>query len=204
MRSFSFRQTMVKGVMLALPLAIVFYVLVRVIGILEKLLSPLAKKAGISNIFGDITLTVIAIASLLILIFLFGLMMKLAFIANFRLYIQDVILKMVPSLNHLKLIAAEKLDIDDAVDFWKPILLADGDQFIPAYIVEESSEWMVILSIKPPSAEPDNIRIIKRSSVRYKEITMKQMMQCVKQFGKGFVNTPASLPDVQNASEAPR
>jgi hypothetical protein len=187
MGSFSFRQTLIRGITLALPLALVLYVLIRVAGMMEKMIGPIAKKAGIDKILGEVTLTVITILCLVILIFGFGLLMQFAFISSFRVYLQEWILKLVPSLNHLKLIAAEKLDIEDAPNTWKPVLIEKDDQFSPAFIIEETNEWITLIYVKPPSTETHNMVIAKKSSVHYKEITMKQMIQFNKQFGKGYI-----------------
>lgn len=188
MNPFSVKQTMIKGITLALPLAMVLYVLIKIVGMLEKMIGPLAKKAGVANILGDITITVIDILLLLLLVFLLGLLMQLAFVASFRTYIQDWIIKLVPSLNHLNLIAAEQLDIEKSVTTWRPVLVEKEGHFSPAFIIEESEEWLTLVYVKPPLTDPEIMLIIKKNEVNCKEITMKQMMQFNKQFGKGYLS----------------
>jgi hypothetical protein len=178
---------MIRGIALALPLAVVFYVLLRLIGILEKVITPVARKAGITTLLGDATITIIAILCICILVFLFGLLMQLAFIAAFRVYLQDWIIKLIPSLNQLKLIAAEQLEVDNAINLWKPVLLKNEDHFTPAFIIEETKEWITYVSVKPPSTKPDELFITKKELVQYREISMKQMIQGNKQFGKGYL-----------------
>nr|WP_214460634.1 hypothetical protein [Flavihumibacter fluvii] len=188
MSAFSIRRTIGRGIALALPLAIAVYVLYRSIRIFEKILAPVANTFGVDHVLGELTLTFFAILAILFIIFLLGLLMQVSFVANMRRYIEGWILKFVPSLNHLKLMAAEKLDLENAVTNWKTILFLKGDQYIPGFIIEESNEWITIAIAKAPETEPKDMLIIKKDSVSYIEITMKQMHDFNKQFGKGYLS----------------
>jgi hypothetical protein len=188
MAGLSFKRTLGRGIALALPLAIVIYVLYKFIKIFEQGVAPIAKKLGIDTILGELTMTFFAVLIILAIVFVLGLLMNISIIANLRKEVESWILKFVPSLNHLKLMAAEKLDLDNAVTNWKPVLLLKSDQYMPAFIVEESSEWITLAIAKAPTTEPKDMLIIKKSSVSYKEISMKQMHDFNKQFGKGYLS----------------
>lgn len=188
MANFSFKQTIGRWIALALPLGIVIYVLIRFIGIFEKAIAPLVKKFGIETIFGEITVTIFAILAILVIMFLLGLLMQIPLVRNMRKHVEGWILKFVPSLNHLKLMAVEKMDLENATTNWKPVLLLKGDQYLPAFIIEDNNEWITLALAKAPSTEPKDMLIIKKDSISYKEITMKQMKDFNKQFGKGYLS----------------
>jgi len=188
MASFSLKNTIGRGIALALPLSIVLYVIYKFIKIFEKVIAPFANKFGVEHVLGEITLTFFAVLVMLVIIFLLGLLMQIPLVRNMRLYIEGWILKFVPSLNHLKLLAVEKMDLDNATTNWKPILLLKGDQYLPAFIIEENNEWITLALAKAPSTEPKDMLIVKKSSISYKEITMKQMSDFNKQFGKGYLS----------------
>jgi hypothetical protein len=188
MTSFSIKKTIINGIALALPLGIVFYVLTRFIEIFEKLIAPIAQKIGIENFFGKITLTVLAIAVIIIITFLLGLLMQFSFVKKNRRYLEEWILKLVPSLNQLKLMAEEKLDIENTTSNWKPVLLKNGEQYLPAYIIEENEEWITMAKIKIPTIDPGDLLITKKSAITYTEITMKELRQFNKQFGRGYIS----------------
>jgi len=188
MASFSLERTIGRGIALALPLSIVLYVIYKFIKIFEKVIAPFANKFGVEHVLGEITLTFFAVLVMLVIIFLLGLLMQIPLVRNMRLYIEGWILKFVPSLNHLKLLAVEKMDLDNATTNWKPILLLKGDQYLPAFIIEENNEWITLALDKAPSTEPKDMLIVKKSSISYKEITMKQMSDFNKQFGKGYLS----------------
>jgi hypothetical protein len=188
MKSFSFRQTIVRGIALAIPLAIVVFVVYRFFKIFEKAIGPIAKKFGVDSILGELTLTFFSVLVMFVIVLFLGLLMKIPFIASIRKEVEGWILKFIPSLNHLKLMAAEKLDLENAVTKWKPVIVFKGDQYFPAYVIEENSEWIILALAKAPTTEPKDMQILKRSSITYQEITMKQMKDFNKAFGKGYLS----------------
>lgn len=188
MQTFSFKKTIISGVALALPLAVVAYVVFRSVQIFEKIISPFAERFGIEGIFGEITLTVLAIVCLLLLVFFLGLMMQFSFVSNGRKLLEEMILKIIPSLNHLKLMAAEKLDTGDVATNWKPVLLESEEGFIPAYLIEETDGMATFSKIKTPGTEPGDILVSRKDGIRYTEISMSQLRQFNKQFGKGYIS----------------
>jgi hypothetical protein len=80
------------------------------------------------------------------------------------------------------------MDMDNAANNWKPVLCAKGDEYFPAYIIEENNEWIILAATKAPSTEPKDVMILQKNSVQYKEITMKQMHDFNKAFGKGYLS----------------
>lgn len=188
MAAFSFKRTLIKGIALGAPLAIAFYVFLRFVKIFEKIITPIAKKFEVESIFGEITLTILAIASMLVLTFLLGLLMQLSLIAKLSKQLEDVILKMVPSLNHLKLIAVEKLDAENAATNWKPVLIEKGSCFLPAYLIEESAKWITYSKIKIPGTDPGDMVVEKKEGIKYSALSMSQLKQYNKQFGKGYIS----------------
>lgn len=188
MASFSLKRTIGRGIALALPLSIVVYVLYRFIKIFEKVIAPFAKKFGVDNVLGEITLTFFAVLAILAIVFILGLFMQISLVRDLRKYVEEWVLKFIPSLNHLKLMAAEKMDLENATSNWKPVLLLKGDQYLPGFIIEENNEWITLALAKAPSTEPKDMLIVKKSTISYKEITMKQMRDFNKQFGKGYLS----------------
>ncbi len=188
MAAFSLKRTVTRGIALAIPLSVVIYVAYKFIKIFEKILAPVANKFGVEHMLGQLGLTFLAVLALLALTFILGLLMQIDIIANLRKEVEGWILKFIPSLNHLKLMAVEKLDMENAATLWKPVLLLKGDQYQPAYIIEEKGEWITLALAKAPGTEPKDMLITKKSAVSYQEITMKQMHDFNKQFGRGYLS----------------
>jgi hypothetical protein len=68
------------------------------------------------------------------------------------------------------------------------VLIYFEDACLPAFIIEETSNWITFAKAKVPSPESDEVCIIKKAGASYTEITMSQMIQCGKQFGKGYIS----------------
>ena len=188
MAAFSLKRIIGRGIALAIPLSIVIYVVYKFLKIFEKALAPVANKFGVDHVLGELTLTFLAVLAILAIVFILGLLMQIDIIADLRKHVEGWILKFIPSLNHLKLMAVEKLDMENAATLWKPVLLLKGDQYMPAFIIEEKGEWITLALAKAPGTEPKDMLITKKSAVSYKEISMKQMHEFNKQFGRGYLS----------------
>jgi hypothetical protein len=68
------------------------------------------------------------------------------------------------------------------------VLLKNGEQYLPAYIIEENEEWITMAKIKIPTIDPGDLLITKKSAITYTEITMKELRQFNKQFGRGYIS----------------
>lgn len=184
----SFKLIFAKGCALALPLGVVAYVFLKILSAFEEMIKPIATKLGVDKLLGEITLTVIALIVLMILMFLLGLLMQLSAVAGFRKNLEELVLKFIPSLNHLKTMAAEKLDFDEATSGWKPVLLFYENKYSAAFIVEENDKLITFFLTKGTSLSEGEIVITDKSEIVFSEITSRQMHQCSKQYGKGYIS----------------
>ena len=184
----SFKKIFAQGIALALPLVALAYVMIKLVGIFEKMIAPLSKKLGVERILGDLTLTIFAVFILLVLAFILGLLMQFSFVSNFSKYLEDWMLKLVPSLNHLKMVAAEKLDLENAEVNWKPVLILNGGKYSPAYIVDETEEMITLLNVKIPSNDTGDVLITKKNSISYTDISLHDMRKYNRQYGKGYIS----------------
>lgn len=186
MGNLSPKKIFASGLALAIPLGIVFYLFLKFVGLFEKLIEPIAHKLGIQNILGELTISILAILLLLIIIFLLGLLMRFDLVKSIQGGIRDMILRFIPSLNQLQLMASQKLDIELAVQNWKPVLLQKGDEFIPAYLIEEGKDLLTFALVKGPDTSPDSLFITHKGSVSFQSISFEQLKKYNRQFGKGY------------------
>ena len=188
MYKFSIKTILFNGIALALPLAVVAYIVFRFFVIFEKMVLPAAKLFHIATVSGEVTLTILAILFMLLLAFLLGLLMQISYVSNSRKLLEDLILKIIPSLNNLKLIAADKLETDDAAGAWKPVLLEYSEGIIPSYLIEETETLATFSKVKIPGTEPGEIVILRKDSMVYTEISISQLRISSRQFGKGLIS----------------
>lgn len=183
----SFKKIFFSGIALAIPLGVVTYVFIKLLAIFEEMISPLAKKFGVEKVLGEVTLTVLTILILLVIMFLLGLLMRFSVVTGFRKGMEEVVLKFIPSLNHLKTMAADKLDFDHATNLWKPVLIHFENKYSPAFMVEENEELVTLFVTKGTSLDEGEILIANKKEISFSAITATQMKHCSKQFGKGYI-----------------
>jgi hypothetical protein len=182
------KRIFARGLALAIPLGVVAYVFIKLVGILEKLVTPLAAKLGIEKILGELTLTILAILVLLLLMFLLGLLMQLSFIAVFGKSLEDTVIKFIPSLNNFKDMMAEKLRLEDLSGNWKPVLMFHDDNYQPGFIIEESEDLITVYIVKGTTLNDGEILITRKDKLSFTDITASQIHSFSKQFGKGYLS----------------
>ena len=188
MSSFSVKRTIGEGFLLAIPLIVIIYVLIKVIVLLKKLIEPLSKKLGIENLFGELTLTIFAIVIMLVLMFILGLLMNFSFIRRFGKNMEEIVFRFFPSLAQLKTVAAEKMDIENAANTWKPVLLLYENKYTPAYIIEEEDDLITFFVIKGTKLDEGEMLITPAKDVTMRSITSDEIRNFSKQYGKGYIS----------------
>ena len=177
-----------RGLALAIPLGVVVYVFMKLVEVFEKLIKPLTEKLGIEKILGELTLTTLAILILILIIFVLGLLMRVSFISRLEKSVDGLVTKLIPTLHQFKVMAAEKLDLDNEVNDWKPVMVLHEEKYFPAFIIEEQDDRITLYVIKGTSIHEDGeILITSKSEVILSEITANDIHRCSKQFGKGYL-----------------
>jgi uncharacterized membrane protein len=182
------KTTLIRGLTLAVPLAIVVYVLIRMIQVIRKIITPFSTKIGIHRMLGNATLTILAVLLILIFIFLLGLLMQISFISETRQQLENTILKFVPSLNYLKLMAADKLEVQNSQNSWKPVLVFSEEKYSAAFIVEETETLVTLFVSKGTSLKEGEILTANKKDVQLFPATYEQLNKFSRGFGKGFIS----------------
>ena len=189
MSKFKFKTILGRGLALAVPLAIVLYVFLRVIEVFKKLIAPVAEKIGVDRVRGELVLTILAIALIILIIVLLGLLMQITVVATVRSQVENIILKFVPSLNQLKLMAADTLDLDTEENTWRPVLLYTKEKakYNPAFIVEEDEEMLTLFICLETNIRKGEILIVNKEKVSTIPISFTDLHKSTRAAGKGFL-----------------
>ncbi len=182
------KSTFATGLAIAIPLGVVLYVFVRLFDILEKLIGPLATKLGIDRILGGLTLTIFSVLMFLLAMFVLGLLMRISFLAGLGKSIEDLVFRLIPSLNAARNMMAEKLDVQNALGTWKPVMMHYEEIYMPAFLIEESDDLVTLFLMKGIELSEGEILITKKEKVRLTELTTSQIHIFSKQFGKGYLS----------------
>jgi len=183
----SLKKIFGRGLALAIPLAVVGYVCIRLVGIFAKVIRPVAEKIGIDRVLGELTLTIFAVLILLLLVFFLGLLMRISFIAGFGQSIDEAVTKLIPSINELKTMAQEKLNLENESGSWKAVLLLHQEKFLPAFVIEELSDLVTFYIVTGTSLKEGELLITSKNDVRYVPISAADMRLFSRQYGKGYL-----------------
>jgi len=135
------KRTFVIGMIVTLVLEIIVYYLIKVVGVFENLIAPITHRLGMENVFGKITITFLAILTIIILAFILGSIYILPSVSRYKDKLENFLFNLYPLLNYFKVMTDEKFQVDSVRENWKSVLALIDDQYMPAFIIEENDEW---------------------------------------------------------------
>lgn len=181
------KKTFLRGLALAIPLAVVGYVFLKFIKIFEKIIGPVAGKLGIEKLLGELTLSFFAIFCMLILMMILGLLMQLSFIASLKKELEAIVLKFFPWLNQLKVMAADTVDLENASPNWTPVLVYMEKSYYPAFLVNENETLVSFFVVKGSNPHEGEILTTEKREVSYYPVEGRDIRNISKQYGKGMI-----------------
>ena len=101
-RAHLIKKTFINGLFLIIPIILALYIIIRVIEILRKLVSPIASKISISLMGGEMTARILAIVLLILLCFFAGILAKTKMANQIKEWIEGSLLSHIPGYNFLK------------------------------------------------------------------------------------------------------
>jgi hypothetical protein len=172
---------------LAIPIAIITYVFIRIIGVIELLIKPIATKFGIDKFFGELTLSLIAVFLILICITFLGYLMRIAAVSKIQKEIESVILNILPSLNYLKVMENDFVKLENNQNAWSPVLLFNENKYCPAFIIEEDDNLITLFICKGTGLKEGEILTTYKEEVKLIPTTITELFKCSKDYGKGYL-----------------
>ena len=179
------RQILADGIALSVPIGIILYLVIWTLGMLEKAVAPLAERLGVQTLFGGMTLTVLSLLLMAVFVLLMGLIMQIGFVSRMRDGVESVILRFLPSLNHVKTLVGDMIDREHAMPGWRSVVLKLHDTHCFAFLVEETSETGVFFHLKGTNLTTGEILILDKGGYNYTFVETEEMRRCLKHFGKG-------------------
>ena len=186
MKKIDFKQTFINGLFLAIPLLAIFYIGLKIINLIEKLITPLANKFGVHRLLGELTLTIFALIILLILIYLFGILLRLKIMNNLHKQVEGIAYKIMPQLYKIRSLATDS-DGDGFSQGWRPVILEEENSWTPAYITASTEEWITVFLPEAPDGRNGQIKMLKASATRYKTVDGLKFHGMIHHYGIGMI-----------------
>jgi len=141
------KQIIGDGLAITIPLIVIIYVLHKAHQVLQVGIAPIAEKIGIHNLFGKVTLAVLATMVMLAIILFMGLLMRFSIMRSVRIAMENLVFRFFPFLNEFKAMMADRLE-SEGDEAWKSVALYHGDEIQFAFLIEETEAHGTFLQLK--------------------------------------------------------
>jgi uncharacterized membrane protein len=183
------KKNMVSGIVLLLPILVFIAVFEKFWGFFQKYGDKFAKFLHLDKVLGTYATDLVGGAFLLLLIYLSGYLVSLAYLKAFSNWIDDKLMVFIPGYEKNKKLAEEKLNskIKKAAPIYIPVLFKSGEDWQPAYLIEEDKEGRAVVFVPvAPTKEIGQIYITTLDQIqRLQETTIGSLNTTIKGLGKG-------------------
>mgnify|MGYP006358302663 FL=1 len=195
------KATLVGGLMFLVPVALLAVVLRHALQFAGRIAEPLAAVLPVSHVDGVAVATLIAIAILLIVAFLAGLLSRTGPGRRVTHWFEESILGGLPQYRMVKSLAEGLTQLETGGDM-QPVLMRGDEGWMLGYQMEELPDgWRVVFLPASPTPMSGNVMYVEASRVQSLDLSMRDAMQLVKRLGIGSAE---KLRGTNLAASAPR
>ena len=194
------KATLVGGLMFLVPVVLVAVVLRHALQFAGKIAQPIAAVLPVSHLGGVAIATIIAVAILLCIALLAGLLSRTGPGRRVTHWFEESILGGMPQYRMVKSLAEGLTQLENGTGM-QPVLMRGDEGWMLGYQMEELPDgWRVIFLPASPTPMSGNVMYVEASRVKPLDLSMRDAMQLVKRLGIGSAeklrgtNLAASTP----------
>jgi uncharacterized membrane protein len=179
------KTTLVGGLMFLVPVVLIAVVLRHAMHYAGRLAKPIAAALPIDHLGGVGIATIIAVAILLCVAFLAGLLSRTGPGRRVTHWFEESILGGMPQYRMVKSLAEGLTQLESGTGM-QPVLMRGDEGWMLGYQMEELPDgWRVIFLPASPTPMSGNVMYVEASRVRPLDLSMRDAMQLVKRLGIG-------------------
>jgi len=179
------KATLVGGVMFLVPVVLIVIVLKHALQLAGQIAQPFAEMLPIRQVGGVAVATIIAVAMLLLVAFLAGLLSRTGPGRRVTHWFEESILGGLPQYRMVKSLAEGLTQIESG-EGMQPVLMRGDEGWMLGYQIEElPNGWRVVFLPASPTPMSGNIMYVEASRVQPLDLSMRDAMQLVKRLGIG-------------------
>ena len=176
-----FKTNIIYGVLVIVPLGVIFLFLSKIVEILEKVAKPL----GLESYFSTSIAIIIGLLLLLIICFVIGVLVRTGFGTWSFERLENKVLKQIPGYQiisrALKGFAAEETAYPKAL-----VHLLGSEAAVLGFVMEENDNGSVTVFVpSSPAITVGTVYIVNRSRVTILEASTMEIADCISQWGIG-------------------
>jgi len=182
------RDLLVDGLLLALPLAVVFVLAQKVVAAITKVLAPVAGRLPQVSWLGLGLLDVLAVVVLLLGLLAIGAFARSAPGKRLSDWIERIVLRKIPGFLLYKSIVAG-FSTEERDTGVTPALVALDDNVLLGFIVEQAVQpdgWVTVFVPAAPTPAAGNVLLVDRSRVTPLDVPVSAALRTVTRLGLGL------------------
>lgn len=182
------RDMLVDGLLIAVPLIVLAYILINVVKLIAKLSAPVARLLPDVHWLGVAMIDVFAIFILLLLLVVIGALFRSTLGARCRDWLEHAILRKIPGFIFFKSIARSFADAKDSGDF-TPVLVRFDDNTVLGFATSASISTLESVPVFVPSAPTPaagSLFLVARERITRLNVPMSAAMGTVSRLGVGM------------------
>jgi uncharacterized membrane protein len=195
------KATLVGGAIFLIPGFLAFFVLGKVFGMLRTLAVTLGPKLGITSRFGGVLLDLAAIAAILFVCFLAGLIARRAAARRMRTKLDHVLLDSFPGYAFVKNLAENMQQSEGLASSFVPVLVKSDDNWQMAFETDRTPGGIVAIYMPgAPNPWSGNVAFVRAERVQKLSISITQALKINRALGRGSELLDAELEGIQKAN----
>lgn len=179
------KATLAGGLMFLVPVVLVALVLRHALQFAGKIAQPIAALLPVRHLGGVAIATIIAVAILLCIALLAGLLSRTGPGRRVTHWFEESILGGMPQYRMVKSLAEGLTQLENGTGM-QPVLMRGDEGWMLGYQMEELPDgWRVIFLPASPTPMSGNVIYVEASRVKLLDLSMREAMQLVKRLGSG-------------------
>lgn len=179
------KTTVVGGLLVLVPVAVVAYTIAAVVKTLLTVLAPVAKLLHVQSLGGIVAVELVAILMVVAVCFLFGLLVQTAGGRAIGSWFEKKLFNLVPGYQMIKKISRQFSGGGEEM-LGTPVVVKLGDSRQIGFLVEEypSGEVAVFIPLAP-AVSLGSVHIIPAEHAERLNATLPQVVDCITKVGFG-------------------
>ena len=182
----NFRNTILSGILFFLPIFFLLGLIQKVWQGLTGFGAKLAAFVGVKSVAGVGAASIVTTILLIIIFYICGLLIRFAFIGNFRNWIENTLLQYIPGYLTYKVKMEEKLI--KKTDERKPVLVVTPNGSRPGLLIETTGQSATVYLPNTPDTNNGQVWVVDLSTIRHLKGDAKSLLKSVQYSGKDILN----------------
>lgn len=177
-------QTIAAGIFLLLPLAVIGIIIAKVSAVGGPIFHGMAELLGLH---GPLRIRLLAIAMLLVLCLLAGILVRAKRVSRSRDWLERNVLALLPGYEFIRQRMANQLG-QDGHSTDRAVLVRIDDGWSPAFVMERGPDGRCVVFMPDvPQSSSGSVYIVEADQVKPLGVEMRDLDKCIRNYGAGLL-----------------